>query len=307
MNRRNFAGQLAATATAALGLATAQPAAAQAQRRPAAPGPLAMTVEAVQMPAWVERGGERLPFAPGDAVSTADEVQTGPGAGLVLRMPEGSLVRLGEKTRLGVQWMDARQQDGRVRVQSELKLFDGFFRFATSAVAKAVGERRVDVALRTATIGIRGTDFWSMTDEEHDAACLFEGKVDLATRDQGNLSLEQPTAFWARFFQRPVQPVGNATPQQLATFLNSTEVTPGRGIAVAQGAWRVIAATGSEARAAMRLGGRLRAEGYSARVVTLRGEYVVQIAQLASEADARAVLARIAGIDGVQGRVTSGG
>jgi len=294
--RRKFLGGvgLAAGALTLGGAAQAQP--ARAER-------LSTTVEAVQMPCWVERAGQRLPVAPGDTVTTADEVRTGAQAGIVLRLPEGSLVRLGEKSRLGVPWMEAREREGRVQVQSELKLFDGFFRFATSAVSKAVGERQVQVALRTATIGIRGTDFWSMTDEEHDAACIFEGRIALDTRDQGALTLDQPTAFWARFFQRPVQPVGNATPQQLNTFLNSTELTPGRGIALAGGRWRVVAFSGRDARAALQVGGRLRGEGYPARLITRGGEHVVQIADLASEADAQSVLTRIAGIEGVQGRV----
>ena len=74
--------------------------------------------------------------------------------------------------------METSREDGRIAVRSELKLLDGFFRFATTAVAKAVGDRTINVTLRTATVGIRGTDFWSMTDEEHDAACIFQGRID---------------------------------------------------------------------------------------------------------------------------------
>lgn len=283
--------------------------AAQAQAQTSPPGrrpePAARSavVEAVQMPAWAERGGQRSPIAPGDTVSTQQEVRTAAAAGLVLRLPEGSLVRLGEKTRLGVQRLEVNRQDGQVNLQSELKLFDGFFRFATSAVSKAVGRRQIDVAVRTATIGIRGTDFWTMTDDEHDAACLFQGRVDLATRDQGNLVLDAPTAFWARFFARPVQPVGNATPQQLNTFLTSTELTPGKGIAVVGGVWRVVALAARDSRAALRLAGRLRGEGYPAQLAQRGEEFQVRINDLASREDAQAVLDRIAGIEGVNGRV----
>ncbi len=104
-----------------------------------------------------------------------------------------------------------------------------------------------------------------------------------------------------------MQPVGNATPQQLATFLGSTEMTPGRGIAVAAGQWRVVALATPDAREALRVGGRLRGEGYPARVRGRGRENVVEIAALASEADAQAVLARIVGIEGVRGRVVLGG
>jgi hypothetical protein len=222
-----------------------------------------------------------------------------------MRLPEGSLVRLGEKTRLFVQELEVERRDERVAVRSQLKLLDGFFRFATSAVSKAIGDRNIDVAVRTATVGIRGTDFWTMTDEEHDATCLFQGRVDLATRDQGALVLDQPTAFWARFFQRPVQPVGNATPQQLSTFLQSTELTAGRGIALPNGEWRVILLATGDSRAALRVGGLARAEGYPARMRTSGSRHEVAIAGLASRADGEAVLARLAAIDGVRGQVVA--
>jgi hypothetical protein len=297
MDRRNFIGQVSAAGAAAT---LAGAAAAQGARAPAV---RETVVEAVQMPVWIERGGDRQPVAPGDRVSTADELRTGAGAALVMRLPEGSLVRLGEKSRLQVQSLETSRSDGRVAVRSELKLLDGFFRFATSAVAKAVGDRTINVTLRTATIGIRGTDFWSMTDEEHDAACIFQGRIDLATRDQGALVLDQPTAFWARFFQRPVQPVGNATPQQLATFLQSTEFTPGRGIAMVGGEWQLRLLATPDSRAALRVGGQARAEGYPARVRATGGGHEAFIAGLASRADAEAVLGRLGALEGVRGQV----
>ncbi|RYF42947.1 MAG: hypothetical protein EOO25_04990 [Comamonadaceae bacterium] len=303
MDRRNLfaraAGLLAAGGMAAAG------APALAARRSA--GVTGLVVEAVQMPAWASTGGSRRPIAPGDLVSTAEEVETASAAALVLRMPEGSLVRLGEKTRLAVSRFEADSDAGRVAVRSQMELFEGFFRFTTSAVAKATGARDVDLKLRSATIGIRGTDFWSMTDAAHDATCLFEGKVDLATRDQGALTLDKPTAFWARFFEQPVKPVGNATPDELAKFLQSTELRPGTGVAVVGGRWRVVAAAVAGAPAAADLLARLRAAGYPALTKTkdVKGRklHEVRINGFATQADAAAILAKIAAVQGVEGRV----
>jgi hypothetical protein len=310
MERRQFFGRslgLAATAKTALVLGTAGAASVAQAARPATSGAAELVIEAVQMPAWSTHNGQRVPLSPGDTVSTAHEIETAPNAGLVMVLPEGSLIRLGEKTRLGVQQLEVSPVNGRTAVKSELKLFDGFFRFATSTVARAVGQREINLNLRTATVGIRGTDFWSMTDEAHDATCLFEGKVDLATRDQGALSLDKPTAFWARFFDKPVQPVGNATPDQLNKFLASTELQPGRGIAVQGGRWRVVAAAAPRKPQAEALATRLRAEGYPATVRSKarlgRTVHEVRIDFMATADDAAAVLAKISGIDGVQGRV----
>jgi len=266
-----------------------------------------MVVDAVQMPAWTETDGKRQPLGPGDSVSTAGTIETGMAAGLVLRMPEGSLVRLGEKTQLQVLKFEVKDTEGQIAMRSDLKLLEGFFRFATSSVAKVLGQREVTVGLRTATIGIRGTDFWSMTDEKHDATCLFEGKVDLQTRDQGGLTLDKPTAFWARFFDQPVKAVGNATPDELQKFLKSTEVQPGQGVAVVGGRWRVVAATLSSGASAGILQRSLRDAGYPAllKTKTLSGKemHEVRINDLGTRDDAAAILKKIEGMDGVKGRV----
>lgn len=308
MQRRQLLSRsLGAAAALPVGLTLATPSAAVAA--PAQGPARTLVVEAVQMPVWVRRGEQRQPLHVGDAVSTAQEVETAAGSALVLRLPEGSLIRLGEKTRLGVARFEATGTAGEVSVTSDLKLFDGFFRFATSTISRVVGQRQIKVAVRTATIGVRGTDFWTMTDAEHDATCLFEGQVKLDTQDQGELALDKPTAFWARFFDKPVQPVGNATPDQLNKFLNSTELTPGRGVAVVGGAWTVQALTTPDSRRALQVAGRLRALGYPARLqakTTPKGEqHEVLIQQLATEADARAVLERIKDTEGVSAKVVA--
>ena len=104
-----------------------------------------------------------------------------------------------------------------------------------------------------------------------------------------------------------MQPVGNATPDQLNKFLASTELQPGRGIAVQGGRWRVVAAAAPRKPQAEALARRLRAEGYPATVRSKarlgRTVHEVRIDLMATADDAAAVLAKISGIDGVQGRV----
>jgi hypothetical protein len=281
----------------ALGVALGQP----AQARAGAAG--GIRVEAVQFPCWHGGGSDRDALEPGETVSTAEQVETGEGAALVMEMPDGGVIRLGEKTRLEVRQYKATVELGQAQVQSELRLADGFFRYATAAASQVVARRDIKLVVRTATIGIRGTDFWAMTDAVHDAACLFEGRVDLDTRDQGQLVLEKPTAFWARFFDQPVKPVGNATPDELGKFLKSTELKPGSGVAVAGGRWRVVAATLPSQARAQALARRLREAGYPAVLAARKGGHEVRINRLVSRDDAAAVLRRIAGIDGVNGRV----
>lgn len=297
MNRRHWMGGALAGLAATAGAGTA----AAATHRPQAVD--GMVVEAVQMPAWIDQAGRRLPLAPGDRVRSDQVIETGAGAALVLVLAEGSRVNLGEKSQLGIQRLASERQDGQTTVRTDLRLLEGFFRFATSSVSRITGRRDVRVTLRTATVGIRGTDFWSMTDAAHDAVCLFEGQVALDTRDQGALSLDKPSAFWARFFDRPVQPVGVATPDQLAGFIASAALKPGTGVAVAGGEWQLVAAAGANSREALQAAGRLRAAGYPAQLVENRGRHEVRIDQLATREDAQGLLARLGDLAGGSAQV----
>src|SRR3977135_787354 len=63
------------------GLADAQPAA---------------VVEGVQMPAWVERDGKRSPILPGMELKAGDRFSAGAGSRMLVKLSEGSRVKLGE-------------------------------------------------------------------------------------------------------------------------------------------------------------------------------------------------------------------
>ena len=98
-------------------VAAALIASAQAVAQPAA------VVEGVQMPAWVERSGRTSPVAPGMALQAGDQVRTGAGSRLMVKLSEGSLVKLGENGTLRIAEM-APSQD---IFKAALRVFEGAF------------------------------------------------------------------------------------------------------------------------------------------------------------------------------------
>lgn len=300
MKRRQFLPSLIGVATVPLSF--------NAQSKPATSSvSSSFLVEAVQMPAWVDRSGWRRPVSPGERVWSTETIETGPNASVVMQLPEGSLIRLGENTKLGIQQLEVDASTGQPLVRSKLKLLEGVFRFATSSVSKVFGVRQIELSMRTATAGIRGTDFWSMSDAEHDATCLFEGQLDMQTNDQGNFALAQPTAFWARYFDKPIQPVGLATPAQLQKFLGSTELSPGSGVAVLGGKWRITVPSINTATRAGELSKALNQMGFTSSVheqaANPNRSYQVRISQIASEADARSIESKLASVLGANRKI----
>jgi hypothetical protein len=87
-------------------------------------------VEAVQLPAWVERQGQRRPAQPGQLLRDSDKAVTADGARMLLRLPDRSVIKLGEQTQFQIEAMVAKQQSaaGPSEIKSSLRLITGVFR-----------------------------------------------------------------------------------------------------------------------------------------------------------------------------------
>ncbi|MEZ5705403.1 MAG: hypothetical protein R3E56_08940 [Burkholderiaceae bacterium] len=60
-------------------------------------------IEAVQVPAWVETEGQRRPAQPGQALRINDKAVTAEASRMLLRLPDQSVIKLGEKTEFQIQ------------------------------------------------------------------------------------------------------------------------------------------------------------------------------------------------------------
>ena len=262
--------------------------AAKPKRARAAPGAV---VEALEMPAWVERQGEgRLPLTPGMVLKSLDQVHTGAGARVLLRTADGSSVKLGGNAALVIEAMQTTKE----RVfQAALKVAEGAFRFTTETFAKFRGKREVSVTFATVTAGIRGTDLWGKSSPDKQIVCLIEGKVEVTAPGEAALSMDQPMQFYVREKDKS-QPVAPVPAEQLKIWAAETETQPGEGVARRGGKWHVTAVTSASANEALKVYEALRAAGYAAELrpakVDNKRVYGVRLSQFASKKDTEAVV-----------------
>ena len=201
-----------------------------------------IVVEGVQMPAWVERAnGARDALTLGTSLSNKDRVITGPGARALLRLADGSLIRLGENGMLALDDLGQKKFQLKDVVTASLDVLSGAFRFTTQALTKFRGERDVKVRIVTITIGIRGTDLWGKADAAKDIACLIEGKVDVTRGDQA-FTMDQPMSFYVAPKDKPGEPVAPVPKEQLAKWAAETDIAAGAGALRKGGKWRVYLA-----------------------------------------------------------------
>jgi hypothetical protein len=242
-------------------------------------------IEAVQLPAWLDRGGLTVPVSPGIALQAGDTLRTGTGARLLLKLEEGSLVKLGENAKFVIE----RAQPKAGVFDAALSVVTGAFRFTTQALAKTT---KRDVKIRVgqnATIGIRGTDLWGRGREDKDIVCLIEGKIEITGNDNKALTLDTPLQLFQSTRSAAPEPLTSLPRAQLEVFAAETEIEFGKG-ATAKGNRKVIVAgfgTRDEARQAMRA---LRTNGYPAEIAT---DNTVMIDKMESELSARQLAAQL--------------
>ena len=166
--------------------------------------------------------------------------------------------------------------------------------------------REVDIRLATVTAGIRGTDLWGKQGGAKEIVCLLEGKIEVsrdpvAGQSMAHVILDQPLQFYIAPKDEPTLPIGRVPDAQLAQWATETEIERDAGGATVGGRWRLSFEGQTTFADAMALYEDLRNQGYAAQFHPEKKAgkriYVVQLANLSSEGDARA-LANKLGRDG---------
>lgn len=258
-----------------------------------------LTVESIVSPAWVERsGGMREPLAAGMVLANKDRVYTGADARALLRMAEGSAVKLGENALLTVDdLMEKKGGDTRRLVSAALDVARGAFRFTTGVFAKQKGERDIKIRIATVTAGIRGTDVWGKSESERDIVCLVEGKITVEHAGR-QFTMQEPLSFFIAPRKEKPQPVSPVSKEQLDRWVEETEIRAGNGAIRSGGGYSVEVASTRDHGAAEQSRNKLRMTGFPAQIETLRDsygneEYRVRIGGLAGAKDAQALAAKL--------------
>ena len=194
-------------------------------------------VDGVQMPAWLERDGKRVPLAPGMELRAGDRIFSGSGARVQVKLSEGSVVKLGENGRL----VFAEMQPGKDLFKATLQVLEGAFRFTTELVGKGK-KREVSVRVSQVTAGIRGTDFWGRSRDDRQIVCLIEGAIDVGADGEKPVRMDKPLQFYQRD-KGKTQPVGLVDAKQLEQWGRETEIEAGKGAARRGGKFIVELAT----------------------------------------------------------------
>ena len=274
-------------------------------------------VEGVQMPAWVERGGVRQPISAGMELVAADKISTGQNSRVLLRLAEGSQVKLGENALVSLDKLGQSRENKQTFLQAAIDVARGAFRFTTDLKLKLNSRREVDIRIATITAGIRGTDLWGKSAGDRDVVCLIEGKIAVQREQDAPIAMDQALQFYIApktaegraDRSQPEPQLAAVDAQQLQQWASETEIAPGQGAARMGGKWKVVASSSPDQGAALKVYDQLRAAGYPAQIYPVgtpdKRSYEVRIMGLPSREEADALGGKVEAVTGSRPRTSA--
>ena len=257
----------------------------------------AAVIEGVQMPAWRERDGKRAPLVPGMELRAGDRILSGKESRVVLRLAEGSVVKLGENGTLRL----AELQPSRELFRAALEVLQGAFRFTTDIASKA-RKREVSVRVEQVTIGIRGTDFWGRSAAQRQVVCLIEGAIEVGAAGEQPVTMNQPRQFYRRD-KGKTEPVGMVEPKQLEQWALETDIEAGKGALRRGGRFSLQLAAADKEEPLRAVRDQVSEAGYPAEIAQRRQgdrlSFFVRIRQLPSREEAQALASQLKGRFGI--------
>jgi hypothetical protein len=254
-------------------------------------------VEALQMPAWLTRDGKRQPLALGAQLKNGDIITTGDGSRVLLRLGEGSVVKLGENARFDLNDMSQTRERNQERFSATLGVRHGAFRFTTPPADKSRGARSIDVRFPTVTASVAGTDIWGKSANDGEVVALIEGKINVTRKGDAPVAMAEAKTVYVAPADGPPRPVTAITLAQLNAYAQETELQPGAGAVGKVGNYKIYAARTPNQEEALAIYERLRDAGYAAAIQPgMSGGkqvYQVRIVGFLSEADGVAVAVKL--------------
>jgi len=212
-------------------------------------------VEGVRMPIWVEQDGAISALAPGARLRTTDAVVTGEGGRLLLKLDDGSLVRLGENAKLVLDDL----KSGQGTAHTAISVKQGSFRFKSGGAKKTVNVMAGSLSASSGRL-----DIWGNVGEERDVlALLAKGRVKVEHDNGSNAVLARANTFVDTLDGGTLSPVTKVAASDYRRWIAQTDLQTGKGVATRKGRWIVDLGAFRERAEAAAIAQDVAKEGYA--------------------------------------------
>jgi hypothetical protein len=155
-------------------------------------------IGAIQGEAHLIRDGKNLEAKIAMVLQEKDHITTASRSKVQLMMQDESIITIGPDSEF---ILEQYSYDDSKQSRLDMRLKQGFFRTITGKIGK-VAPQRFKLHTRSATIGIRGTDFGAFSDDEYERIGCFSGAIEVsATQGVYNLKSKMMIALHDRVWK----------------------------------------------------------------------------------------------------------
>lgn len=227
-----------------------------------------VTVEYVQAPAWVKDNNSLKALYPGQTLKQEQQVITGNSGKTVLKLSEGSAIKLGENSTFVINSIHDSQSNSDV-FNAAFKVLKGAFRFTTRVFSPNAYKRNIKIATTTATIGIRGTDLWGRVKAQEDLVALLEGEISINRVNEDAILMTEPLSVYTAKINEAANPLSTVDMNTVNQLALETELDSGKGIITQDGPYTVFVASSNKLEASERLKAQYISKGFPATITEI--------------------------------------
>jgi len=259
-------------------------------------------VKAAQFPGWIERNGQVMAIKPGLSIEEGDIVRTGKGGKLLLRMNDGSDIKLGNDSQIDIKLVEKAKPENQNVFGLALTVLKGVFRFTTSQLGKN-RKRNVAISFGTVTAGIRGTDIWGRVNAKTDLVCLLEGQIDVSHPKTETVRMDEPLQYYDALKNKAGALKGKVDETQITKWALLTELESNAGVMQENGQWSVVLMSLNNIEHAKKFSKQLNDKGYPAEIqskqIGVSTYHRVIIPYFNNKESARNAMSRLDNVGGV--------
>jgi hypothetical protein len=229
----------------------------------------AVTVDALNYPAWLLRNYQTLPLQPGTRLRDDDLIRTGKGGRVQLRLADGSAIRLGESSRFVIRQAAQRPVTGDTTGPLSFQALRGVVR-VSSAFFDADGPRhRLELKIGAINATVGKADIWGRTDLAQDALCLVEGELGIEVSTTSAIDMSQELSCFVKPRDQPPLPVDLIDLRQHRLWMAETDLKMENGIVSEDGQWQLVLISLTNAQRAGQVLSDFHRRGYAVRDKTV--------------------------------------